>query len=200
MGDGVEQMLVTGQLPVCGTFSINADIDARYIVSPLDFAQFVLQREGQVSRIELVPDAHVSADDLRAALEPNASNGNEDPNAPGKKCTHSFDQSRRKMGHVCHSQFHFGGGCFNILAALTMLLLDKRRDIATLSAMGMTPREIRKVFSWQGILINAVGAAAGVTLGAAFGGGARPIWLGATGRRHGPRLPCFRCVGQTFWA
>ena len=46
-----------------------------------------------------------------------------------------------------------------------MLLLDKKRDIATLSAMGMTPREIRKVFSWQGILINALGAAIGVIIG-----------------------------------
>ena len=165
MGDGVEQMLVTGQLPVCGTFSINADIDARYIVSPLDFAQEVLQREGQVSRIELVPDAHVSADDLRAAL---------DQMLPSEMKT----RTRREKNALIHStsraekwatfailSFILVVAAFNILAALTMLLLDKRRDIATLSAMGMTPREIRKVFSWQGILINAVGAAAGVTLG-----------------------------------
>ena len=60
---------------------------------------------------------------------------------------------------------------FNILAALTMLLLDKRRDIGTLSAMGMTPRDIRRVFSWQGFLINAVGAAAGLAIGLTL------VWL-----------------------
>ena len=54
---------------------------------------------------------------------------------------------------------------FNILAALTMLLLDKRRDMGTLAAMGMTHREIRQVFSWQGLLINALGASAGIGLG-----------------------------------
>ena len=54
---------------------------------------------------------------------------------------------------------------FNILAALTMLLLDKRRDIGTLTAMGMTGREVRQVFSWQGVLINVVGAVAGIGIG-----------------------------------
>ena len=54
---------------------------------------------------------------------------------------------------------------FNILAALTMLLLDKRRDIGTLAAIGMTGREVRQVFSLQGVLINVVGAAAGIGLG-----------------------------------
>ncbi len=57
---------------------------------------------------------------------------------------------------------------FNILAALTMLLLDKRRDIGTLTAIGMTGREIRQVFSWQGLMINALGAAAGIGIGMAL--------------------------------
>jgi lipoprotein-releasing system permease protein len=57
---------------------------------------------------------------------------------------------------------------FNILAALTMLLIDKRRDIGTLTAIGMTGREVRQVFSWQGVLINVVGAAAGIGIGVAL--------------------------------
>ena len=86
---------------------------------------------------------------------------------------------------------------FNILAALTMLLLDKRRDIGTLSAMGMTPRDIRRVFSWQGFLINAVGAAGGLALGLTL------VWLQdqyGLVRLEGAMVPrtLWRCAGDVL--
>ena len=37
----------------CGTFSINADLDTRYVIVPLDAAQELLDRQGSVSRFEL---------------------------------------------------------------------------------------------------------------------------------------------------
>ena len=144
---GLDRLLVSERLSVCGTFSVNADIDARHIVAPLGFAQKVLQRPGQVSRIELVPAPSWSPEELRESI---------DARWPEEVLT----RTRREKNALIHStsraekwatfailSFILVVAAFNILAALTMLLLDKRRDLGTLSAMGMTPRDIRRVFS-----------------------------------------------------
>jgi len=56
----------------------------------------------------------------------------------------------------------------NIVAMLTMMVLEKTRDIAILLAMGATARQIRKIFVWQGVIIGIVGTSMGVILGNAI--------------------------------
>lgn len=53
----------------------------------------------------------------------------------------------------------------NIITALTMMVIEKYRDIAILRAQGATPRSIRRIFIWQGLIIGACGAVAGLALG-----------------------------------
>ena len=131
----------------------------------------VLQRQGQVSRVEVVPASNISPEALQASIK---------TRWPDEVLV----RTRREKNALIHStsraekwatfailSFILIVAAFNILAALTMLLLDKRRDINTLLAIGMTPRDIRRVFSWQGFLINAVGAAAGLAIGLSL------VWL-----------------------
>jgi lipoprotein-releasing system permease protein len=54
---------------------------------------------------------------------------------------------------------------FNIVSTLTMVVSDKTREIGILLAMGMPARSIRRIFLLQGVVIGAVGTAAGVLLG-----------------------------------
>ena len=53
----------------------------------------------------------------------------------------------------------------NILIALTMLVMEKTRDIAVLLSMGVAPAQIRRIFLLQGVLISAIGTAVGLVLG-----------------------------------
>jgi lipoprotein-releasing system permease protein len=55
----------------------------------------------------------------------------------------------------------------NIVSSLVMLVLEKRRDIGVLRAMGVTPRGIMQIFLLQGTLIGAAGTALGLAAGAA---------------------------------
>ncbi len=165
---GVESMMVSGRLPVCGTFSINADIDARTIVGSLDFAQEVLQRPDAVSRIEVVPASGWSQEQLRAALDGALPAALKTRTRREKNALIHATSRAEKWATFAILSFILVVAAFNILAALTMLLLDKRRDVSTLTAMGMTGREVRQVFSWQGLLINAVGAVTGIGIGVAL--------------------------------
>jgi lipoprotein-releasing system permease protein len=54
---------------------------------------------------------------------------------------------------------------FNIVAALVMVVNEKRTDIAILRTVGMTPRAVVGVFMTQGVLIGWFGALLGLALG-----------------------------------
>ena len=53
----------------------------------------------------------------------------------------------------------------NIVATLTMMVLEKTRDIAILMAMGATLSQIRRIFMLQGVIIGVVGTAIGLIFG-----------------------------------
>lgn len=53
----------------------------------------------------------------------------------------------------------------NIVGSLTMIVIQKKRDIGVLISMGMTPKTIRKIFISQGIQIGLIGCLIGGTLG-----------------------------------
>ena len=53
-------------------------------------------------------------------------------------------------------------GAFNIIASLTMMMIEKRRDMGTLTAMGATPGMLRNIFFSEGLLIVVVGVIAGL--------------------------------------
>ena len=61
----------------------------------------------------------------------------------------------------------------NILIALTMMVMEKTRDIAVLMSFGVEAGQIRRIFLMQGLLISIIGTVAGLVLGyfAAWAGG-----------------------------
>lgn len=70
----------------------------------------------------------------------------------------------------------------NILIALTMVIMEKTKDIAVMQSFGVRPGQIRRIFLLQGLLISLLGTAAGLVLGYALawaGGHYRFIHLSA---------------------
>jgi len=61
----------------------------------------------------------------------------------------------------------------NILIALTMMVMEKTRDIAVMMSFGVEPGQVRRIFLLQGLLISLIGTALGMALGylAAWAGG-----------------------------
>ncbi|MFC5861624.1 FtsX-like permease family protein [Acidicapsa dinghuensis] len=53
----------------------------------------------------------------------------------------------------------------NILIALTMMVMEKTRDIAVLMSFGVESGQVRRIFLLQGLLISLLGTAAGLVLG-----------------------------------
>jgi lipoprotein-releasing system permease protein len=53
----------------------------------------------------------------------------------------------------------------NILIALTMMVMEKTRDIAVLMSFGVTRVQVRRIFLLQGLLISVIGTVLGLILG-----------------------------------
>jgi lipoprotein-releasing system permease protein len=56
----------------------------------------------------------------------------------------------------------------NILISLTMMVMEKTRDIAVLMSMGTRKAQVRRIFVSQGVLIGVIGTAIGLVLGYAL--------------------------------
>ncbi len=54
---------------------------------------------------------------------------------------------------------------FTIVGSLTMVVIEKRRDIGVLQALGVSRRNVRKIFLFEGILLGAIGTTVGLVVG-----------------------------------
>ena len=55
--------------------------------------------------------------------------------------------------------------CFNIISSLSMLIIDKKKDILTLRNLGADTATIRRIFLLEGWLISSLGAIIGLVIG-----------------------------------
>lgn len=51
------------------------------------------------------------------------------------------------------------------MASISMLLISKQEDIAILRTLGETPREIRRTFQLEGLMVTLIGAVGGIAVG-----------------------------------
>ena len=66
----------------------------------------------------------------------------------------------------------------NILIALTMMVMEKTKDIAVMMSFGVTPAQVRRVFLLQGLMISLIGTLIGLVVGLGLS------WLGGHYRIH----------------
>jgi lipoprotein-releasing system permease protein len=60
-----------------------------------------------------------------------------------------------------------GVAAFNLVATLIMVVMEKRKDIAVLMAMGAPRAAVRRIFVLKGLVVGSIGTAAGLATGAA---------------------------------
>lgn len=152
-------------IPVAGIFSINIDFDSDYVIVPLEFATDLLGYEKEVSQVEIQltdgESLEVRRDELQAALGPNYLVKSR---LEKNELIYKTNKTEKWATFVIMG-FILLIATFNIIAALTLLINEKRNDIKVLSGMGAPASLIKRIFFIEGALINAIGAAIGLGLG-----------------------------------
>jgi lipoprotein-releasing system permease protein len=149
-----------------GVFSANAELDVKYVFVPLYNARKLLEKPDSVTAVELfLKDEDEMTDFQERWSEMLAQRGLKlvsrlEKNALIYKTTQS-----EKWATFAILFFILLIACFNIVASLSMMMIEKRQDMFVFQAMGANRELVKRIFILQGALINAIGASIGVALG-----------------------------------
>ena len=148
-----------------GAFSMNMEYDSKYALVPLDLAADLLHYDSAASALEL--ELKPKADMDRAAREIAAALGPRYTVKTRYQKNALMYQTNATEKLVAFVVLTFIGliGAFNVIASLTMMMIEKKEDMRTLMSMGATARMVRRIFLHEGLLIVLAGAVIGLALG-----------------------------------
>ncbi len=148
-----------------GIFANQQEIDSKYMLVPFGYAQELFQMGTRISAVELGLKKGVSGESVQPEIR----------RIMGEKFVvkTQFEQHElfyRVMKSEKWAIFIILGfilviASFNILGSLSMLIIDKRADIAILQSMGANQKLIRTIFLFEGWMISLCGAVFGLILG-----------------------------------
>jgi lipoprotein-releasing system permease protein len=154
-------------------------------------SSYAFVRLGDAQRLFSEPDL-ISAitfkvDDMYRAAE--VGHEIEDAAGPGFETTNWMEQNRalfralklEQIGTFIVLALIVCVAALNILIALTMMVMEKTRDIAVLMSFGVSEGQVRRIFLLQGLLISVLGTVLGLIVGYALSwvGGHYPFPLSA---------------------
>ncbi|MFZ1693696.1 MAG: FtsX-like permease family protein [Flavobacteriales bacterium] len=148
-----------------GSFSMNMEYDSKYALVPLDLAAELLHYDSAASALEL--KLKPTADMDRAAREIAAALGPRYTVKTRYQKNALMYQTNATEKLVAFVVLAFIGliGAFNVIASLTMMMIEKKEDMRTLMSMGATANTVRRIFLHEGLLIVVAGAGIGLALG-----------------------------------
>jgi ABC-type lipoprotein release transport system permease subunit len=152
-------------LPVAGIFEIEKSFDDTYVFAPLEFVRELLDRSAHASSIELRLREGADLDAARAAVARIA--GSEMTVKTRRQQNETLYRMMRSEKIMVYAILMLIVVIlsFNISGSLSMLMTEKRDDLATLRSMGATDRLLRRIFLSAGAFITLVGIVIGLTVG-----------------------------------
>jgi lipoprotein-releasing system permease protein len=159
--DGLNEMKVY----TAGEFTINDDFDYKYVLMNIDRARELLDYTTEISAIEIgiekgANEALLQEEISRILGDKYIVKNREQQNELLYKTLRS-----EKLWTFIILVFILIIATFNVIGSLTMLIIEKKKDITILHNMGADIQLIRKIFLVEGMLITFTGAAAGIFLG-----------------------------------
>ena len=147
-----------------GVFAVQQEFDNKFIFTNIDFLRYMLSMTpNQVSGLELKINGR--PEKIKAAIQ----------HAIGKNfiVETRYEQNKNLYAVMQMEKWIIYGilslilivAAFNMIGALTMLVLEKQKDISVLRAMGSSTALIQKIFITEGLVLAGVGTFIGTALG-----------------------------------
>lgn len=147
-----------------GSFSIQQDFDLKYVFVPIEFARNLLNYHNEISSLEIAVAKGNNADEAIEKMK----------SLLGDNFTikDRFQQNEvlykvmksEKWGVYVILTFILIVAAFNIIGSLSMLVIEKKKDINILKTMGAESSLVKNIFLSEGLLLSLVGCGAGFLL------------------------------------
>ena len=149
-----------------GIFSVEQEFDSRHIFIPISMMRRLLEYDREITSIELklLPGAEV--DRVQPMVEELFGDSFAVKNKFQQQEIFYKVMKSEKLAIFVILSFILLIASFNVIGSLTMLIIEKEKDIGILRNLGADNRLIRKIFLIEGWLISVIGAFAGLFLGA----------------------------------
>lgn len=147
------------------SFQIQQDFDNKYGITNIDFLRTTLGvGADQYSAVEIALKDPSSLEESRKAIEKIA--------GPGIQVLDRYEQNKSLYSIMAIERWIVYGilclilviASFNMVGALTMLVLEKQKDISVLHALGASRGFIQRIFISEGILLAVIGGGIGMAL------------------------------------
>ena len=162
----LENSFNTGRLFVTKVFSTDQEIDETMILAPYEWLSELIGYEGVASDVEIF----IQQDsrriervkrEIKAILGPDY---NVHDQYEQQSTLYKMMKSE-KLAVYLILVFILVMATFNVIGSLSMLIIEKRKDTATIHAMGGDSSLIRSIFLNEGTIISVVGGIIGLILG-----------------------------------
>jgi len=151
---------------VSGVYAVTEDLDKKYVFADLELVQKILHKEPSeitAINIKLVPGANVSR--IKQEIT-----GIFESDVMVKDRVEQNDALYRMLNTENMATYLIFTlvliiALFNVVGAIIMMILDKRKNLNTLFSMGATVKQLRRIFFVQGLMVTLVGGSIGIALG-----------------------------------
>ncbi|WP_217643099.1 FtsX-like permease family protein [Algoriphagus ornithinivorans] len=159
------QLYASAVLDPVAFFSVERQFDDEYVIAPLNFTRDLLNYGNRRTSLEIKVSKGSTVAEVQKRLKAHLGSDftvkNTDEQHAGLLRTVKLE----KLFVFLTLTFILAIASFNIFFSLSMLAIEKKKDIAVLKAMGAPDRLIQKIFLKQGALIAFTGALIGLVMG-----------------------------------
>lgn len=148
-----------------GAFSINDEFDYKYVLMNINKARQLFDYTNEVTSIELGLKASTDKEKVQQQIISMLGDKYEIKNREQQNALLYKTLKSEKLWTFIILVFILIIGTFNVIGSLTMLIIEKKKDITILNDMGADIQLIRRIFLMEGLLITLIGAALGLIFG-----------------------------------
>lgn len=150
---------------VSGLYFVSSDFDGKYVFLPIDVVRELLDYTNESTSVEVGISDDRKPDEMVAAVKSIL--------GPGYKVETRYQQNEvlyktlksEKMWTFLILIFVLVIATFNTIGSLTLLIIEKKKDIGILWSMGADRKIIRRIFFTEGLLISLAGTISGIGFG-----------------------------------
>ena len=147
-----------------GVFGIQQDFDD-LIITPIEFTRDLLDEPNQVSSVEINYKKGTDLNQVQEAIQDRIGKNFTVKNRKEQNTELYKTINYERWSIFMILTFVLIIAIFNIIGSLTMLVIDKRKDIAILTSLGANKKLIQGIFFFEGMMISVIGCVSGLILG-----------------------------------
>lgn len=154
-----------GLITPSGIFSIQPEIDCKYIIVPMRFLSKLLEKENEISAIEIQLNENENINTVKQKLSSIiGSKFIVKTRFEQREAFYKLVKTEKLISYII-ILFILIIAIFNTIGTLYLLVMEKVREIKILHSMGLTATKIANIFAWQSIFISMVGGGIGLLIG-----------------------------------